>query len=220
MKKDLLNTLKILTAAIILSFSISAVFAQWAPPTQAPPAGNVPVPVNVGNITQDKNGVFRANGLRSFVDLLVDGNVGIGTTNPTQALDVIGNIAATGTVCDSNGCIAPVAGVPSGAVMPFDLASCPSGWSSYNSAQNRTIVGSGGSYGRGSTGGASTVTLTVAEMPSHNHGVDAGSASFGPGDWYLGSANNNNDNWSEYTGGGQPHNNMPPYIALLYCVKN
>jgi microcystin-dependent protein len=35
---------------------------------------------------------------------------------------------------------------------------------------NRMAVGSGGSYARGATGGASSVTLTTAQMPSHNHG--------------------------------------------------
>ena len=102
LKKDLLNTLKILTAAIILSFSISAVYAQWAAPKQAPPAGNVSAPVNVGATTQDKNGVFRANGLRSFVDLFVDGNVGIGTTNPQAKLDVSGGINTVNIKLASN----------------------------------------------------------------------------------------------------------------------
>lgn len=36
--------------------------------------------------------------------------------------------------------------------------------------QNRVPVGSGGSYSRGGTGGASTVTLTTGQIPSHDHG--------------------------------------------------
>jgi len=32
-------------------------------------------------------------------------NVGIGTTNPTAKLEVIGDVLASGTICDSNGCI-------------------------------------------------------------------------------------------------------------------
>jgi len=38
-------------------------------------------------------------------NLIVDGNVGIGTTSPTEKLDVAGNIWASGTICDSTGCI-------------------------------------------------------------------------------------------------------------------
>ena len=33
------------------------------------------------------------------------GNVGIGNTTPTEALDVTGNIIASGTICDTNGCV-------------------------------------------------------------------------------------------------------------------
>ncbi|MBW2980914.1 hypothetical protein KY360_05855 [Candidatus Woesearchaeota archaeon] len=33
------------------------------------------------------------------------GNVGIGTANPTQTLDVSGNIMASGTICGSDGCV-------------------------------------------------------------------------------------------------------------------
>ena len=33
------------------------------------------------------------------------GNVGIGTTNPTEKLEVNGNIKSSGTICDTNGCI-------------------------------------------------------------------------------------------------------------------
>ncbi|MBU2652711.1 MAG: hypothetical protein KKA81_17425 [Bacteroidetes bacterium] len=63
-------------------------------------------------------------------------------------------------------------GVPSGAVMTFDLASCPSGWSPLVGAQNRFIVGSGGLYVRNSSGGANTSSLSVANLPSHIHSVD------------------------------------------------
>ncbi len=34
-----------------------------------------------------------------------DGSIGIGKTDPREKLDVAGNIKASGTVCDSNGCI-------------------------------------------------------------------------------------------------------------------
>jgi len=38
-------------------------------------------------------------------NLIVDGKVGIGKTAPTQKLDVVGNIKATGTICGSAGCV-------------------------------------------------------------------------------------------------------------------
>ena len=51
----------------------------------------------------------------------------------------------------------------------------PTGWLLCNGANNtpdlrdRFIVGAGNSYSVGSTGGEATHTLTVSEMPSHNH---------------------------------------------------
>lgn len=111
--------------------------------------------------------------------------------------------------------------IPSGAVMAFNLASCPSGWSEYTSARDRTIIGSGSSYSCGATGGAKTHTLTIAEMPSHTHkqtswgsGAPGNSRLIGAGVTAIGAQT------SSSTGGNQPHNNMQPYIALLYCVKN
>jgi len=114
---------------------------------------------------------------------------------------------------------------PTGTIMTFNLGSCPNGWTKYTSANGRTIIGTSGSYGLGSTGGATTHTLTDAQMPSHTHGIPLGQG----GGWnYPGGtiAQRSYYNGAEYTdvsgsaGSGQPHNNMQPYIALLYCQKN
>lgn len=212
MKKDFIKTIKILLTAVVLSLGISYVYA-WTAPTVAPPGGNTPEPVNLGTEQQDKVGNFRAGGLRSFGDLMVDGGITLGGVRETSWPSV-----------------------PSGAVLAFDLASCPSGWSEYTSARDRTIIGSGGSYNRGVTGGESSVTLSIAQMPSHNHGGGnhrhSASVRTGNGDSdrsrFRGSGDNTtvtvytdySGNIVSYQGGGQPHNNMQPYIALLYCVKD
>ena len=53
--------------------------------------------------------------------------------------------------------------------------------------RDRFIVGAGGSYNVGNTGGSNTVTLTTSQIPSHSHGVgtlktaSAGSHSHGAG---------------------------------------
>lgn len=44
-------------------------------------------------------------------------------------------------------------------------------------AVNRIPVGSGGSYTRGQTGGAATVTLSDAQMPSHDHSLSGTTSS-------------------------------------------
>ena len=111
--------------------------------------------------------------------------------------------------------------IPSGAVMAFDLTGCPDGWSEYTSARDRTIIGSGSSYTRGATGGEATHTLTVAEMPSHRHSFGANSGPWDGVSRPLGwSLQTPSTHYTAYTGGGAAHNNMQPYIALLYCKKN
>lgn len=48
---------------------------------------------------------------------------------------------------------------------------------------NRVPVAAGGSYSRGATGGASTVTISEAQMPSHNHSFSgSGGSTGGAGD--------------------------------------
>jgi len=53
---NLLQPLKTLTLAIILSVGIGYAYAAWAPPTVAPTGGNAEAPVNVGGATQVKAG--------------------------------------------------------------------------------------------------------------------------------------------------------------------
>lgn len=116
-------------------------------------------------------------------------------------------------------------GVPSGAVMAFNLSLCPSGWSPVTAAQGRFIVGTGtlgsDSYNLGATGGSAHHTLTIPEMPVHDHGIGTyGLVQTTAGNVYglhhayaTGSA-------TKPAGGGQPHENRPPYLALLYCQKD
>lgn len=102
-------------------------------------------------------------------------------------------------------------------------ASIPAGWSLASFLADRFVVGAGSSYGVGNTGGTNSVTLTVAQLPSHNHRVKS-SGNRGPG----GSGREPND-WSsgatsitttEPIGGDQSHENRPPYYALCYIIKN
>ena len=83
------------------------------------------------------------------------------------------------------------------------------------------LLCAGSTYSAGSTGGAATHKLSVSEMPSHTHNFAQHSYS-GTEKTYTGSVLNNPIVWSseniKSTGGNQPHNNMPPYIAV-YCWK-
>lgn len=89
---------------------------------------------------------------------------------------------------------------------------------SWTRIQDRFLLCAGTAYAAGTTGGEANVTLTVNQMPSHTHGVETPMQSWGhlrqDGDqhiWILGDVNQQKIN---PTGGGQPHNNMPPYLAV------
>ena len=81
--------------------------------------------------------------------------------------------------------------------------------------KDKFLLSSGDVYTNGATGGEATHTLTTDEMPSHNHNYyhyqSKGSITRYSTSW----ANQKSATvTTEGTGGGQPHNNMPPYLAV------
>ncbi|MGD0270595.1 MAG: tail fiber protein [Candidatus Sulfotelmatobacter sp.] len=90
-------------------------------------------------------------------------------------------------------------------------------------------------YVLGQKGGAQTVTLTVAQLPSHPHtavgsasGAGTGSPanatwgnsgigneSFGPG---TSASQTMNAASTSFTGGNQPHDNMLPFLAVSFII--
>jgi microcystin-dependent protein len=84
----------------------------------------------------------------------------------------------------------------------------------------RFIAGtsSGGGYSVGDTGGQDAVTLDVSEVPPHDHGIHGhltGLAQLGAGTAVnTPSLGGDTDN----TGGGDAHENRPPFIALRWLI--
>ena len=81
--------------------------------------------------------------------------------------------------------------------------------------EGRFLLGHSSSYAINSTGGEATHTLTINEMPSHNHTIDVSASTGNYGNMPLGGAMKGsvNDNISS-VGGGKAHNNMPPYKTV------
>ena len=98
------------------------------------------------------------------------------------------------------------------------------------------LLAAGAKHAAGSTGGEESHRLTASEMPTHNGHLSAGiagAAPYGKGNYegylnvsamtaYVGGgyrgwnvySGNEMHPASEAAGGGQPHNNMPPYLAV------
>jgi hypothetical protein len=83
--------------------------------------------------------------------------------------------------------------------------------------QGRFLLSASSTYEANSTGGEATHKLTVNELPSHNHGnvysSDVGSSDKVM-DWISGNSGTKIGFNTVNTGGGQAHNNMPPYLAV------
>jgi microcystin-dependent protein len=96
---------------------------------------------------------------------------------------------------------------------------------------DRTVVGAGGARTVGATGGSETVTLRLEQMPNHTHvngafdillrmdgtGTTTDSNSLhGPN---MAEPNLLDSRPMLSQGGNQPHDNMPPYVALSFIMK-
>ncbi len=100
--------------------------------------------------------------------------------------------------------------------------------------RGRVPVHQGGGYLVGESGGAETVTLSAPQMPPHAHALfastSAASAAHGPSEvpgssaamkFYGGGAPTMamDANALAAVGGNQPHDNMPPFVAINYIVS-
>jgi len=96
---------EILKVAILGSVLVVFQAVAFTEPTQSPPDGNVPAPLNVSSFGQSKSGGLILNTGGAATGLIVDkGSVGIGTQSPTQKLDVAGFVRGATGLCIGNDC--------------------------------------------------------------------------------------------------------------------
>lgn len=85
-------------------------------------------------------------------------------------------------------------------------------------AQGTFLMAAGISNPVGSTGGEARVSLTEDEIPLHYHEINARSGATSLGAWGVAAMPSNTGTAatfnSGYAGGGQSHENLPPYLAV------
>ena len=134
------------------------------------------------------------------------------------------------------------ASIPAGVVVMWSGAqsSIPAGWvlcdgmNGTPDLRDRFVLGAGGRYGVGASGGEETHKLTSGELAAHIHQLEYMSTMSptgieGHGDYNVPSVPNTGNSTIDinYTliesddgiSRGVPHNNMPPYYALCYIMK-
>jgi hypothetical protein len=105
----------------------------------------------------------------------------------------------------------------------------PDGWILCNGnkgtpdLRGRFVVGAGGQYSLDEEGGQEEVTLSESELPAHSHDYEQYD---GADEFNTGGTVEDSNNLETYatqttteTGGGQAHENRPPYYALAYIMK-
>lgn len=121
--------------------------------------------------------------------------------------------------------------IPSGSIIFYysPNGQIPDGWEVVGGMQGRFPVGYGGSSGTfgavGGTGGEESHTLTDMEIPAHTHKAGITPTyhlRFGADDdksTEFSTISRETRYETSYTGGGQPHENRPPYFALYILRK-
>ena len=133
---------------------------------------------------------------------------------------------AYGTILGQTQATIPVGGIIlwSGAqtAIPTNWQLCD-GTNGTPDLRGQFVIGAGGNYEVGNTGGEAKHTLTENEMPRHRHGNTTAFLSQSRGKYYLNSSSEATMGFvtgtTTYVGNGGSHNNLPPYYALCYIMR-
>ena len=143
-----------------------------------------------------------------------------GKLTTDQSLSVAGkaaDAAATGEALAGKASL--LQAHPVGAIYISTVSTSPASLfgGTWERLKDRFLLGAGDSYAAGATGGEATHTLTVDEMPSHNHEIPFSPLAVADQAFTWGNENLRGagaSHWTKEMGSNLPHNNMPPYLAV------
>lgn len=199
---------------------------------------------------QSGGDVSIANGLISYKSTMPIGKGGTGATTAAQACTNLGALPTAGGTMTGPlkltknvhyGTTEPSSPAPGqmflkevnvaqlvypvGAIYMSTVATNPKtlfGFGTWEQIKDTFLLAAGSTYSAGSTGGEATHTLTISEMPYHQHQmVNGNNGGYDYSGWtkstivlsdatkgWAGNAN------TSYAGESASHNNMPPYLAV------
>ncbi|GJE17347.1 hypothetical protein [Methylobacterium marchantiae] len=149
---------------------------------------------------------------------LIDSLGGVSKARMTEILEKNQSVASKAVSPDV---------VPTAMIAAFDSDVCPAGWEYFSNAGGRFLVGAGkhsnkqvSIYDWRSTGGLENVSLAVAQMPSHKHSyaiLEKSGEGLDVDNLTKNISVSPRASETSATGGGQPHENRPPYFAATFC---
>ena len=153
-------------------------------------------------------------------------------TNTTQLATTAYTTTAISAIPAVTAAVVNALAYPVGAIYTSTVSTNPATtlgvgtWAAFGAG--RVLLGNGGGYGAGATGGATTDshTLTVAEMPSHVHGYTGVQGTGNPDGSTDSTTAGNTVSYPrvtelDYEGGGQAHTHdiMQPYIVVYFWKR-
>lgn len=113
---------------------------------------------------------------------------------------------------------ADLAAYPVGAIYISTVSTSPASLfgGTWEQLKDRFLLGAGDTYAAGATGGEASVTLSLEQMPPHDHGISAQVYTNAPGSKTISGneAGASTVMQTGFAGGGAAHNNMPPYLVV------